>query len=470
MTSIARNFLVTQLRNTAPGSKLGDRLSAGGAPERLDLDRFEHELSGHSAPLSAREQSLVDRVRAALGAPSIYGAGFELLLPRHEVITGVQLPITTGAQERFRLPVPGGASGAPVLVEGEDSEVLYQPARDGTLHVFDRDTGEAQWSVSLGGAGLTHCPVISPDAKTMYLSRTLQSGNAEQLAIDLQSRKVKWCMASMEGAMNPVTTPRVTPLGISPDGALLCFAVPRDRRLTASTAINGHGSWELELPGGLASSNSRPLFTPDGARVVFSYTDDAQQRRLAVIDAQTGQLQWNAEVGEALECQPALSPDGQTVYAGARDALRAYDLATGGRRWESAVSTLDPRSATSAIAVSFDGRRLAVQDHQGTCLIDASSGRALHAAAAEEAGGHHRAPAFTPDHTGLLLHDQAGRFTRLRLANLEEQRLDRSGRAEVLGDPVEGYALSGDGRWAYQASSAELSAVRLDAVKKESRT
>jgi WD40 repeat protein len=342
------------------------------------------------------------------------------------------------------LTLEGHASPVRGVAVAPDGKRAVSAARDGTLKVWDLETGACLRALEghtapVGGVAMT------PDGK-----RAVSASRDRTLKVwDLETGA---CLLTLEGHTAPVDGVAVTP-----DGKR-AVSVSRDGTLRV---------WDLEtgdlvrtLAGGVASV----AISPDGKRAVSVCNDPTQRvldlgrgkkavttyynRTLKLWDLETGgallALEGHSRTGTGVVFGVAMTPDGKHAVSASDDyTLKLWDLESG-----RAMLTLEGHSdSVNAVAVTPDGRR----------AISASSDRTLKVwdlITGLELGtleGHTNivnAVAVTPDGRRAV---SASEDDTLKVWNLATGRTLRP--PEGHSDWVRGMAVTPDGKRAVSASS-----------------
>jgi outer membrane protein assembly factor BamB len=464
-TSVLRPTLVQRLQQAVPRSPLSAYFAALKEPRRLDGDRFEKELRGHTGAISAPEEKVVQTVRATLLSRPIFDRVEDLERFAPSPAAG-QSSGASGPQQAFKgVKAQAALDALPTL--SLDGKQLFQLDGAGNLNVFDRETGKVEHSFSVGDIGFSSQPTLSADGKKLFVPRTESDGSSGVVVVDLTAREVELRIGFDDATGDAPGRALITPCSVSPNGKQLCVAFPRSGELLSFDTSTGAKQWSSSLPAGInlthGSSHSQPLFTPDGQWVLFGHDDNSNNRRMAGVHASDGSVEWSNAEASRLDCQHALSPDGRTVYIGGSDSLRAVSASSGRPVWTTQPETLS-NTLRSQVVVSSDGRYLAMQAKLGINLIEAATGKVLHHEPMENWEGPINAPVFTADSKALVLQDSLGRYRRLELDPPKVVKLGSELRAERRIATTRGFTLSADGQWAFESTAEGLRAVRLDEV------
>ena len=314
-------------------------------------------------------------------------------------------------------------------------------SEDGTLTVFDIETGRLRWKAELGWGLKSAGPAFSPDGKTVIVER---GGVLRFFEADSGRER----FGTPEAHQGGVSVVRYTP-----DGRAILTAGD-DGTVRRWDATNGRQLGVISQVGrvyGLAvSSDGRSLATigqlPDPSVSVWNLATGQLRRKWPKRGDLTG--------AEAL----AFSADGDAVLAYGRDGtLAVCEIATGHKR--AAVQprlSLKDRAGFYAWAVSADfapGNRFLAVKTIGTAIVaDLTSG-------AERFSVPCHAMAFAPDGR-ILAVATPGQPEKQALANgmmwsagpiaeaitLVDLDSGKSRRIEIPKDPVVALAISPDGK------------------------
>ena len=197
---------------------------------------------------------------------------------------------------------------------GGDLNVLRQGLEDGTVRIWQAETGE------------TNLLKVSDRRLTSVLfsrRNAALSGHLNVLAQGMEDGTVKiWQMETGETNFVKVSDRRVTSVALSPDG----------RHLIAGSHDQGLAWWDLRYPTNVLPELEarRVIFSPDG-RVLAAFPHDRQVQFWHVA---THTRQTTLAFDEAIGDSAALSPDGALLATTTRpdDAVslvRLWDTATG---------------------------------------------------------------------------------------------------------------------------------------------
>lgn len=155
-----------------------------------------------------------------------------------------------------------------------------------------------------------------------------------------------------------------------------------------------------ERAAGAAFGPSAPLVT-DGIIVMGT-----RKGEIVAMESATGRIRGSVSLGESVEGQFAVSPDGQTVYvptAQVRGGVVAYDVVGGSKRW-----TWDGGGVQGGVVLV--GGRLVVATRDGTTAgIDAESGEEMWSREGQPGAQVHAAPVALG--ASVVVIDDRGRAT-----------------------------------------------------------
>lgn len=239
------------------------------------------------------------------------------------------------------------------------SEILITGDEEGlTFWNVGSGAKERRFEVAWG-FGLFPHPCLSPDLRAIAVCH--KDGNGLQL-LDVRTGELS---EPFEGKAVTASS-----LAFSPDGrrvAGACF--DGEVRVWDVKARKEIRSFE---PGGFAVAIS-----PDGRTLAF------QQRRIVLVDIETGRRREFESADAAGVLRVALSPDGKTAMAGGLSSIaRSWDIETGRQLRE-----FDHRRGTTiALALSRDGKLLAGAGGEGVIqLWEAETGKRVMSLAADDA-------------------------------------------------------------------------------------
>jgi Tol biopolymer transport system component len=145
---------------------------------------------------------------------------------------------------------------------------------------------------------------------------------------------------------------------------------------------------------------SRPAWTPDGARIVFSSNQDGDSE-LYIIDAAGGSAPTALTDNTANDTDPTISPDGRTVvYASDAETPGSPELFSISIQGGEARQLTNASGSSTSPAFSPDGSRIAfVSDRagDGDIWIMDSNGQRPFLVTIDDGDAEDRAPAWTPD-------------------------------------------------------------------------
>jgi outer membrane protein assembly factor BamB len=251
----------------------------------------------------------------------------------------------------IQLEVPPSAGGA------MDGDRVYVPVQGGQLEVFDRETGEALWTMSadVGSTPVARDGVVfiaTPDAIRAVDGRTglerwstpiakpiasplvshdgvlfAADDTGEALALRAEDGRILW-----RHALDATCRFRSVPS----DAGAIVFSID-EGRVIALDVESGEPIWEQNLPGKL----SAPAAAKN--RVLVGSTNNF----LYALDASNGRIKWRWRTGGDV-VGAAADSEGGVYIASLDNVLRAVDRDNGNQRWKVAIAT---RPAVPPIAV-----------------------------------------------------------------------------------------------------------------------
>jgi outer membrane protein assembly factor BamB len=275
------------------------------------------DTGGEIAALDAATGS--ERWVLAVGA-GVYGtpalAG-ELVVAGTDAGELVAIDIATGDQA-WRRSLDGGPVVAPPLVA---DDLVLAATEGGRLVAVAPEDGAIQWSIDVGAA------VIRGPA---YANGVVYVGTQDGwlIAIDVAGRAVRWRQQLGPGAAG---SPAVA------DGRVYVGwggEVPDpQQRLVALDAAEGRLLWTFGTPGG-----ERAHLGAVAHGRVYAAAEDGV---LYALDARSGALAWNAELGGRLATLATVV--GDVVYASSTEGtIHALDARTGAVIWSVEVDVGEP--------------------------------------------------------------------------------------------------------------------------------
>jgi len=250
---------------------------------------------------------------------------------RHPYLRWINKP-----QRRVRSPIRRTLTGYTDLISAlavsHDGQSVASGSRDGTLIIWDFNTGQKRWTLE-GHRGSIYAVAFSPDSK--YVA----SGSHDQTVIvwDLNTGQKRWTLEGHTDCVFGVT--------FSPDGK---FVVSRsgDRTLIVWNLNNGQ---EWRILEGHTPVRQGIAFAPDGKTVISAGVDDT----VIVWNLDSGQerRRLKGHTGDVIAI--AVTPDGRSVVSASVDGtLIVWDLESGQRQW-----TLEGHiDEITAVAVTPDSR------------------------------------------------------------------------------------------------------------------
>jgi WD40 repeat protein/class 3 adenylate cyclase/DNA-binding SARP family transcriptional activator len=252
----------------------------------------------------------------------------------------------------------GGAFNVDISPDGSRVVVTTSPGDEATIGVFDVGTGQRSLAISLPH---TVCGIdFSPDGRSLLGGECFGTGIPTAHLWSATTGAELRTFGDHGGYV-------VTGVAFSPDG-----------RRVVTVGYDGVGRvWDAETGGLIASLSGHSGgvetadFSPDGSLIATGSNDgtarvwDARTGREVLVLSGTG-----ARVGEV-----EFSPDGMTLVTGGFGGTsRVWDIRPEGNREE---LTLAVRGAAFQVAYSLDGTMLVGTDSSGFRLWDAASGTPL---------------------------------------------------------------------------------------------
>jgi outer membrane protein assembly factor BamB len=363
-------------------------------------------------------------------------------------------------------PLKGGVSapeygGLPVF--SPDHQHLYALPRDGKLRSFARDTGKLEWELQLNPAnsGFHTTPAVTPDGKHLLVADTVRAANGSNndqvrlFCVDVEAQQVKWALGpQFPSPGNYYSNSRACSPTLSPDGKTVYLADRDEAEVSAYSVETGKKQWTVMVP----QASGSVLPSSDGLKVYV-----ASPFAVQAFDLVGNQL-WETQADDAELAQGALSGDGQTLIYPGSDTVRAIDGVTGKELWKTPL--FDSDNGTFRVAFSPDDSKVAVSGKGTLRVYEARTGLPLWA------GDHPSgldfepqcAPAFSADGQKLYAIDRHRMVVEVDLEN--ESRRQIQHRRNVVSPAfvgrTSGFALSPDGRWAYQTTTrGELISMEL---------
>ena len=259
--------------------------------------------------------------------------------------------VYAAGQELWRFDLPDGASTAPTVAEG----VVFIATDDSVLHALDGATGHTMWTYR-AGHWITSSPVVVDGA--VYFG----SWDTKLYAMSATSGEILWSYYTGD------------PISTSPAVADGIVYVGTGTTHYALSADDGNLLWSYQA--GANVSEFTPLVVGD---VVYAGSLDGH---VAALDATTGGLLWDKEVGEEFcsgpaaagnECRVLLSPPavaGESMYLGTdQGTIIALHARTGDLLWQFKTSGKVPD-----VPVVGDGLVYVHSVHGHVYALEASSG------------------------------------------------------------------------------------------------
>lgn len=295
-------------------------------------------------------------------------------------------PEATGPPETpnalWSVETNAGIEGSAVVVDGR----VYVGSTDNWLYAFDADTGDEEWSTETGGE-IHSTPAVAGEAGTRTVYVGSDDGRLYAFDADTGEDVPEWSFA-IDGRIR--ASPTV--LETAGDSGLVYVGTERDpegNRLYALDAETGTVEWEQDI--GSNISGTPAIVTDDNGATVYVGTETGE---LLAFDAEDGSAVWDPpfEVGEDLpeaeadlvDFTGAIAATSQAVYAGNRDGhLYALDRDTGQQRWSfdtGGVLVAGPAVTDELVYVgSRNGTVYALDVTDGTEEWAVETGRAINA-------------------------------------------------------------------------------------------
>jgi WD40 repeat protein len=320
--------------------------------------------AGHATQLSEREREFLDASRTAS----------ERQVRRLRILLA-------GVAGLLAVAI---AAGIVALVQRQDARATARAAKSRAL------AAESQAQVS-----------IDPERSILLAAAAVRDAPTPQAVFALRGALDSSPLQRQLPSAGPQTSPLVWGPGVSysPDGrrlavgsqngAVTIFALPSGRVLRR---------FRLRTEAPIVA------FSPDGSLLAVSTPNN-----VVILDASTGATRLTAKVAGG-EGNFAWSADGSTLYFASNfKGVVRWDLRTGRERLLSepcsrttvcTIGRVGSESGLTSVALSPDGRRLAVGGEPGVALLDTSTGRVL------ATGELHRSVlwvAFSPDGSQLAV-------------------------------------------------------------------
>lgn len=261
-------------------------------------------------------------------------------------------------QQAWRTDVGGiYTMPGPVLVE----DTVYVGSGK-QAYAMDAFTGERRWSAAMGS--LTHyfSPAAAAESVLFGAQSNIASGGEGRLTSFTTGGTEQW-RRDLAITSSPVAVDGTVYLGASPDSGAQLRALAtgdgNDRWAISLDALKLRGApavvddvvYATATTAGEEAGVIAARDAADGSEVwtkvvdtavtaapavqdgsVYAQADDG---RLLVLDAATGEIEWTARLGENGATAPALSDE--TAVGLVENTLVGIDLATGDRRWEADI-------------------------------------------------------------------------------------------------------------------------------------
>jgi WD40 repeat protein len=402
-----------------------------------------------SYPISFRRDGTLMTFRGGSGNPSRFWdittgrvLGSSIQIPHNPIRSGIFSPdgrvlATSAANGRFGLldvathqeigPQVRGASPLAFSPDGKLVALGYSSGRGG-VQLLDVATGQKAGPVIPGGSAQETIAAFSPDGQVLVVS----GGVSVRF----------WSVVGQHAIGDPIAA-RANQFAFSPDGRTLATISGNGTRSFAETVNLWDAASHQELGGALTVNGTAPVltFSPDSTTLVtgsgstVSFWDIAVSRQLgSVLHGTSGQT--------------AFSPDGRTVAAITGPGFGLWDVAT--HRQLGGLFTVDPRTWTTALAISPDGRQIATSGPAGTGLElwDVATHRRIGATVRSQAAQGVESLAFSPDGKYLAVGGGGGGLS------LWDRRAGRmAGRRTKVGGDVRVVAFSPDSRVIFTAAN-----------------
>lgn len=201
-----------------------------------------------------------------------------------------------------------------------------------------------------------------------FLSSGAYSYGTDEFRTRTLAASIDLAAMRLDGPLAPFRPERGASYGAawSPDGKRMFYRI-RERFVIRDL---GTGS-EYDLIPRLKNMGHDAQWAPGGDAIVVVGEDHAEQRGYYQVDVRTGEARQiagsNAHPARARFSMPR---DGQTIYYLAGSSVNVKNLATG----EDRVAYRFPEAGAAKIAVSADGRWLAVHQERKIRIVDTQSG------------------------------------------------------------------------------------------------
>ncbi len=266
-----------------------------------------------------------------------------------------------------------------------DGRTLASGAGDGTISLWDMDSGNQIFTIPEGHASWVGALWFSPDGTT------LAAGGNGNISL--------WDAAT--GSNTAFISPGAGhPAAFSPDGTILA-AETLDGTVKLFDVASGSSLATLDGHKDVIQSLA---FSPDGSMLASASMD----RTIKLWDVATGTDTATLEGHTSWVMSVAFSPDGRTLASGAAaldNSVKLWDVATGAN-----TATLEGHgSMVRSVAFSSDDRTVASGSHDGTILLwDVATGDA--ATLTREHPGWVRSVALSPDGKTVASAFESGRI------------------------------------------------------------
>jgi RNA polymerase sigma factor (sigma-70 family) len=241
-----------------------------------------------------------------------------------------------------------------------DGKLLATPSRDGSLRVWDTNTGKQTALLRAGPSMDAPWPHFTPDVKGLV---TLLDGQVYHW--DLTDGQPQKKVA--------LPIPRGYGLALAPDAQTLAIT-PHNGPIALWDLATG--KLRLQLEGELARGGFGLAFSPDGKTLATNATDpysDDDATTVALWDAKSGEFLRRFRLPTRGVYALRFTPDGRTlVTTGSEPVVRLWDAATG----KPVLQGLGHAGEVRSVAFMPDGRSLVSGSIDGTVrLWEVASGR-----------------------------------------------------------------------------------------------
>jgi WD40 repeat protein len=293
----------------------------------------------------------------------------------------------------------------------------------------------------LGSGGLRgHHAAMSPDGKLIATSATDGAGTFKFCLLNASDGKLIYSMESKDFAA-------MYDCVFSHDSKLLAGNEAKDGVVQGCLWDVALRQSRFVLPVGVLWPGSpAPVFSPDDKVVAFVAARNPGRGHIHLFDVATGKLRQKLPYQEdprRRDGAMAFLPDGKTlVVSDESGKLRFWDVARGTKVRE--IQLKGNKSAVDRLAVSPDGKRLAINQCPLFCVVELDSGKELY----RLPNAFCQAIAFSPDGKYLLrgVEGEDAHFGKSRIEMLEPATGKELGRLRLAGLVAQKIQFTSDGK------------------------